>query len=292
LYSEKEVLLGDNPFFGIDHLSRERARHRMEVLSEYSKITEMITYVSELGVNGFVVSTHPQLKELINHMKINTSLLQKINFYPILPYAQGYVARVTKMGMIGAMNDILSGSTISEKMKIFFNGSIGFVRKDFKKLLQTLIDVELLPLKTVKKKSIFLHDAVVDLAISLGMKRVIEIFSDHIKSQYGAEVGLVTKNFPKLIKTLTEWNIDLPIVMTSFNPVGYQMNPSKQDCERCLLENDVKVIAMNVLAGGFLKPADTVEYISKLKLNSIVIGMSTKAHASETIMTFKKRSTE
>ena len=292
MYSEKEILLGDNPFFGIDHLSRERARQRMEMLSEYAKITEVIEYVSELGVNGFVVSTHPQLKDLIKYMKTNTNLLQKMNFYPILPYAQGYVARVTKKGMVGAMNYILSESTIREKMKIFFNGSVGFVRKDFKKLLQTFIDVELLPLNIVKKKSIFLHDAIVDLAISLGMKKVIEIFSDHIKSQYGAEVGLVTKNFPRLIKTLKDWNIDLPIIMTSFNPVGYQMNPSKEDCERCLLENDIKVIAMNVLAGGFLKPADVVEYISKLKLSSIVIGMSTKPHASETIMTFKKRSTK
>ena len=65
-----EVLLGDNPFFGIDHLSQERARYRMENLKGFNKITEVIEYVSELGTNGFVVSTHPQLRDLINYMKI------------------------------------------------------------------------------------------------------------------------------------------------------------------------------------------------------------------------------
>ena len=86
LNNKKEILLGDNPFFGIDHLSQEKARKRMTVLTGYEKISDVMEFVSNLGVKGFVVSTHPQLKYLIKHIKENTNLLEKFDFYPILDF--------------------------------------------------------------------------------------------------------------------------------------------------------------------------------------------------------------
>jgi len=74
--------------------------------------------------------------------------------------------------------------------------------------------------------------------------------------------------------------------MTSFNPIGYQMNPSKEGCEKFISNN--KVIAMNVFAGGYLKPQESFKYLSKLNLNAVTIGMSTKEHAQDTITSFKK----
>ena len=84
-----ELLLGDNQFFGIDHLSQDRARKRMRILTGYEKISDIMKFVSELGVRGFVVSTHPQLKHMVKHMEAKTNLLELYDFYPILPNAQG-----------------------------------------------------------------------------------------------------------------------------------------------------------------------------------------------------------
>ena len=281
-----ELLLGDNPFFGIDHLSQDRARKRMRILTGYEKISDIMKFVAELGVRGFVVSTHPQLKHLVKHMETKTNLLELYDFYPILPYAQGYVSKVTEKGIINTMTEILSTGSKSSQLKIIFKGSAAYLSKDFEKLLQILIDVELLPLKSVKKKVIFLHDVVTDLAISLGMKKPIEAFMQHIEDQYHLEPGLVTKNFPKLIRKLEEWDIKKPTIMTSFNPIGYQMNPSKEECEKFISNN--KVIAMNVLAGGYLKPQESFQYLSQLNLKSVTIGMSTKEHAQDTIDSFKQ----
>ena len=69
--------------------------------------------------------------------------------------------------------------------------------------------------------------------------------------------------------------------MTSFNPIGYQMNPSKEACEKCLDDNHLKIIAMNTLAGGLLKPDESFQYLSKINLHSVVIGMSTKEHIDQ-----------
>jgi len=286
LNSQKEILLGDNPFFGIDHLSQERARKRIQEMNTFEKITDIMEYVSSFGVKGFVVSTHPQMKDLIKHMKANTNILKKYEFYPILPYAQGYVSKVTEKGIMSTINDVFSQGNIQTRLKIILRGSTGMIKKDFEKLFQTFIDIELLPLEPAKKKIIFLHNVITDLAISLGMKKIIQGFTEHIEKQYGLKPGLVTLNFPKTVSTLENWNIEPPEIMTSFNPIGYQMNPSKQECENYIPK--ANIIAMNVLAGGFLKPKESFDYISKLDINSVVLGMSSKEHVKETIEIFKK----
>lgn len=286
LTDKVELLLGDNPLFGIDHLSQERARKRMERVDGLDKVVEIMEFVSSLGVKGFVVSTHPNLKHLINILDENTNLLKKFDFYPILPYAQGYVTKVTDEGIMNVLRDVLSTGSKQDRLKLLWKGTSGFLRKDFEKLFQTFIDLELLPLTKTRKKIIFLHDVVTDVAISLGMNKIIENFVNHIETQYGVQAGLVTKNFPLLVKTLEEWEIKIPTVMTSFNPIGYQMNPSKEDCEKCVSKTEV--IPMNMLAGGYLKPEESFQYLSKLGVKSIVVGMSSKEHAQETINALKK----
>lgn len=283
--SNKEILLGDNPFFGIDHLSQERARARLKSLTGFDKITDVMEYTTELGVRGFVVSTHPDLRLLVQYMKRNTNLLDKMEFYPILPYAQGYVAKVTEKGTVGAINDILSGISAKSKLKVLFKSSIGYLKKDVDKLIESFIDLELDSIKDVRINTIFLHDVITDLSLGLGLKNILETYVNYVSDRHNVKVGLVTKNFPLLIKNLNEWDIKVASIMTSFNPIGYQMNPSKDKCEKSLKKFS-KVIAMNTLAGGFVNPSDASKYISKLDVSSVVIGMSSKEHATETINAF------
>lgn len=281
----REILLGDNPFFGIDHLSQENARKRIIQLDSFEKITNVIEYVNSQGVNGFVVSTHPELKEIIKYMENNTNILKKMDFLPILPYAQGYVMKTTQLGITGAINEVLSGITIKNKFRILVKGSLGYLQKDFEKLLRTFIDTELYHLYKVKKRRVYLHDVITDVALGLNMKNIIEIFLNHIHDHHKIETGLVTKNFPLLLKRLDDWKIDVPNIMTSFNPVGYQMNPSKGECEKQLTKFD-NVVAMNVLAGGYVTPKESAKYVSEKKLKAVVIGMSNIEHAKETINAF------
>ena len=49
------------------------------------------------------------------------------------------------------------------------------------------------------------------------------------------------------------------------------------------------VIAMSVLASGYLDPAEAAEYIKKLpNLTGIVVGVSKEKHASETFRLFRE----
>jgi len=283
------ILLGDNPFFGVDHLSQDRARQKAKTSQNFDNALKVIKYSFNMGVNGMVVSTHPTLKNLIEKIREDSDLINNMNFYPIIPEVQGYVLKINEQGMVKTLTDILSQAGIRTKIKFLTKGGIGILRKDLSELIKIIIDVELLQLKNTKIKSIFLSDAITDLALALGMKNVFQIFQSHVENNYNVQAGFVTKNFPRLIDRFKEWNLSFPIVMTSFNKAGFQMNPSKDECEQYLQNYDVDVIAMSVLAAGFLKIDDAFEYISSLKkIKHVVLGISSIEHAKKTIELFSK----
>jgi len=281
------VFLGDNPFFGVNHLSQELARQKATKSQNFDNILEVMNYSFNLGVKRMVISTHPELRDLIQHLKTNSDLIYKFHFYPILPYAQGYVSRVTEMGMINTLQEILSSAGLKNKIRMLAQGGLGVIRKDFHKLFTVLIDLELLQLKNAKIKTVFLHDVVTDLALALNIKSIFKSFQDHVHDAHRADVGFVTKNFPLLISKMREWDLYFPKIMTSFNKVGFQMNPSKLKCEQTLSEYEGEVIAMSVLAGGYLELKEAYDYISTLpKIRTVVIGISSTEHAQSTFKLF------
>jgi hypothetical protein len=284
----KSILLGDNPFFGVDHLSQERARAKANVSQNFDNMLEVIEYCLNAGGKGMVVSTHPQLRDLLECIMAKPDLSARIEFYPILPYIQGYVLKVNERGMVKTLIDIMSPRTgLQKKLKIITKGGLGALRKDPFELFKVFMDIELLLLRNIKMKTVFLHDVLTDLALSLNLKSVFDTFLVHLHDEYDVEAGLVTKNFPRLVAKLTDWDLKFSTIMTSFNKVGFQMNPSKEACEDCLLDYKGNVIAMSVLAGGYLGLEEGYEYILSIpKITTIVIGLSSIAHAKNTFELF------
>jgi len=287
LVKQFSILLGDNPFFGVSHLSQEIARQKAAKSQNFDNILEVMNFSFNMGINKMVVSTHPQLKDLIMHIKNNSELINKFEFYPIIPYVQGYISKVNDMGMINALKDILNSANFQNKISILTKGGLGVLRKDFFKLFKVLIDIELLKLQNSKINTVFLHDVLTDLALSLDMKKVFQTFQEQIHEKYKVKSGLVTKNFPLLVSKLKEWDLEFPHIMTSFNPIGFQMSPNREQCESALSEYNGEVIAMSVLAGGFLPLQEAYHYLSTLqKVKTLVVGVSSSDHAKTTFELF------
>lgn len=275
------ILLGDNPLMGVDHLSQERARLRG--IATAKNIAELLEFAYNVNVKGFVVSTHPQLKGIIEYLLKYTALKEKITFYPILPYAYGYVRQMTEKGIVATITDALAPASIYEKARIMFSGGLSLIKKDINGLLKTFIDVELLPLNEVNIKCVFLHDVLTDLALSLNLKDIFELFIEHINDKYKVRAGFVTKNFARLIRQLNEWGIENQVIMAPFNKIGFQMNPSREECEKELRNCKHDVIAMSTLAAGYLKPEEAYNYLFRLpNIKSVVVGVSNIRHAEET----------
>lgn len=276
------IILGHNQFVGVDHLSQDRARDRIERFSDTQKILDVISCFYELGGRGMMLSTHQRATEIMRAIGSEPEISRNMNFYPLIPYAQGYIRRANEMGVVGMLNDVLGPASTSTKLKILFKGGINVMRKDFLNILSTLIDVELLPFKGFNTKAVFLHNVLTDLALSLRAQNIFEFYMDYVKDNYGVTPAFGTMNFASLVRSFDEWGFKKPLVMASFNKVGFQMNPSRVECERCLKEYDVDVLAMSTLASGYLKPRDAYEYLSLLpNIASYVVGVSSKKHVEE-----------
>jgi len=278
------ILLGHNQFIGVDHFSQDRARSRTQIFSETQKIIEIVKEFNQLGGGGMMMSTHPRIKPVVESINNDPQLSKNLNLYPLIPYAQGYIRRANEKGILGMISDSLAPADAKTKLKISFSAGINFLKKDIMNLLPTIIDIEMLQFKDSKVNAVILHNVLTDLALAFQSRNLFEFYIDYIKDTYHVEPGFGTMNFCRLVNSFDKWEIKKPLILASFNKAGFQMNPSQVECEHCLKEHDVKLIAMSTLASGYLKPQEAYEYLFSLpKVSSVVVGVSSKEHVQETI---------
>jgi hypothetical protein len=123
------------------------------------------------------------------------------------------------------------------------------------------------------------------MALALNLDWLFKSYVDFML-ELGIKPGFETRNFAYLVNKFRDWDIDFKnvVIATPFNAVGFQMNPSKEECEKALVDVGASsVIAMSILAAGYLKPSEAIDYIKNLPhLKGVVIGVSKENHACET----------
>jgi hypothetical protein len=282
------IIMGHNQFFGVDHLSVSRGSDKEKHFSNLQNVLDLVRYAMQTGASGLMLSTHSNAPLILKGINQDPELKDKLNLYPLLPHISKYVRRSNEKGIINMILDTLSGTGFVKKLKLMLSGGRGLIKKDISTFLKTLIDVELFPFNNMRIKAVFLHDVLTDLALGLDLETIFELYIRHITENFGATPAFATKNLPLLIKKFSTYGIKTPLLLTHINKVGFQMNPSRQACEAALEKYDLKVIAMGTLASGYLAPLEAYEYLFKLpSIKSIVVGISTKAHAKETFEIIK-----
>jgi hypothetical protein len=163
-------------------------------------------------------------------------------------------------------------------------GGRGLLGKDFRQAVSLLIDAELVPFRRLPLGAVFLHDTLTDLALGLGLDSVLELFREHVTRHYGVPAGLVTKNVALLRDRLDRLGWSEPLIMASFNRVGFYMNPSAERCAEAVRRPGCRFVAMNTLAGGHLRPDAAYSYLAQFPtICSVAVGVSRRDHAAETV---------
>jgi hypothetical protein len=277
------ILLGHNSFFGVNHLSSEAGAAREAQFEDTGRILEIINVAMDNGVRAMMMSTHPRAALIADTVRKNSALIDRLNFYPLLPYIAKYVRQSNEKGLVNVVLDQIKGAGIGQTIGLFARGGMAVLRKDVSQILKTLIHMELMPLRGLRMRAVFLHDVLTDLAMALDMRSIFELYVEEIPKKFEAEPAFATKNLPMLLQKLKAWGIQKPLILTHFNKSGFQMNPSREACERCLTEFDFQIMAMGTLASGHLKPDPAYEYLFKQpRMDSLVVGVSTADHAKET----------
>jgi hypothetical protein len=283
------ILLGHNPFFGIDHLSQARGNAKALEFEDVSRIVDTMRFCHNLGVQGMMVSTHTRAVALCSRIAEEKGLASEWRFYPLVPYIQKYVRGANEKGLVNVVMDTLKATSMSQKLRLLATGGRGILGKDVQQGLKLLLDVELVPFKGLNLGAVFLHDALTDLALGLGVESVLQVFCDHINRQYRVPAGLITKNLPLLRRRLDGMGWHDPLIMAAFNAAGFWVNPSLQECEQVVRTPGMTFAAMSTLAAGHLSPDAAYSYLGQFPLiASVVVGMSNPHHAAETVEAIRR----
>lgn len=274
------LLFGDNQFFGINHMSEEKARAQAMQFQDTSAIIGVLDAALEEGVRTFMCTTHDRIADICDHMRANPARYQDFRFYPCMPYAHKYANAVTEYGMIGAALHFMPDDGL---FKTALRGASSLASKDIEGILKILVDVEMKMFRGLNTPVIFLQNVIVDLILGMDMTEVFTIFHDHVRKKYDVEPGYITMNMPRLYQALTSVGIENPIICSNINKIGFRTCGGLAAYEATLRDGKLRAIAMSIFASGAIPPREAIQWLSTLpNLDGIVFGASSRRNIAST----------
>jgi hypothetical protein len=274
------VLFGDNQFFGVNHMSEEKARAQSMRFQDLGAVIDVLDIAYKAGIRTFMCTTHDRIAEVCDHFRANPAKYPDYHFYPCMPYAHKYANAVTEHGMLDALRKFLPSDGAVGAM---FRGGMAVAKKDAESILGLLVDAEMKMFHGLSTPVIFLQNVVTDLILGLGAGAAFKMFADHVRTKYGAEPGFITMNVPMLLDVLEAQGIDNPIVCANINKIGFRMSGGIELYERTIATRRFRPIAMSVLASGAIPPREAIEYVARQpRIESIVFGASSAANIRQT----------
>jgi hypothetical protein len=274
------LLFGDNQFFGVNHMSEEKARAQAMRFQDTAAIMEVLDIAYDEGIKTFMCTTHERIAEVCDHVRGQADRYADFKFYPCMPYAHKYANAMTDYGMMGAIKRFMPDEGF---MDAALRGGMSLARKDIEGITTLLIDAEMKMFQGLKTPVIFLQNVVVDLLLGLGFKEAFSIFADHVKKRYNAEPGFITMNLPKLLDVLDELGIENPIVCANINKIGFRVSGGVEAYEDALRNRKFRAIAMSVFASGAIPPKEAIDWVCEQpNIESIVFGASSRGNIRST----------
>ncbi|MFD2245110.1 hypothetical protein [Pontibacter ruber] len=276
----ERILFGDNQFFAVNHISDEKSRAQAIKFQNDVEIIKTLDYSIDAGVHTFMCTTHDRIATICDYIRSHPAKYEDYKIYPCMPYAHKYANAVTELGIVGTIKEYVPNNFMGS----LFKGGVAIMSKDYLSIMELMIDAEMKMFRNIKTPVIFLQNVITDLLLGLGMTEVLVAFHKYIRKKYDTEAGFITMNMPKLLDLLEKAGVENPIICTSINKAGFRMSGGKELYETVLKTRKVRVIAMQVLAGGAIPPKDAIKYICSLpNIESILFGASSRGNINETV---------
>lgn len=281
------IVFGDNQFFGINHMSQEKAAAQAERFRELGAITRVYEHALDAGIRGIMLNSNERAGDICDWFRSNQSRLPETSWYPSIPYPHKYANLVAEKGIVPTLKEVLwENNSAGGLMGMISKGGMALLGRDEFKVMEMLIDVEMRAFKGLDVKAIFLQNVITDLMLGLGVKQVFEAYCSYIRKKYKVLPGLITQNLPRLIEFLTEAGISEVVICSSYNKVGYLMSPGVEAYSRASSANDpdrFQIMAMSTMASGAIPAREAYEFINGEKVQSVVFGASSEKNIRETV---------
>lgn len=282
-----KIIFGDNQFFGINHMSQEKAQQLAEKFHDLYNIIRVYDYAYEAGIRGIMLNSNDRALDICNYFKSNEKKYHDLTWYPSIPYPHKYANLISEKGIFPTINEILfKENTIFGAFSMMAKGGSALINKDAIKLMQMLIDAEMKIFKGLNVRVIFLQNIITDLILGFGIREIFYEYCNYIRSKYKVIPGLITQNLPILKAKLEEWGIEGVVICASINKIGYLMSPGIDEYILTLESNDpekYQIMAMSSLASGAISPKEAYTFLNQQNIQSVVFGASSKDHIEQTI---------
>jgi hypothetical protein len=274
------ILFGDNQFFGVNHMSEEKAREQAMRFQDIAAVIGLLDDAYAEGISTFMCTTHERIAEVCDHFRANQSRYADYKFYPCMPYAHKYANAAAEHGVLGAIRSFLPAENAFGAL---LKGGMSLARKDIEGLASMLIDAEMKMFAGLNTPIIFLQNVATDFLLGLGFDEALRIFANCVRERYGAEPGFITMNAPRLVAKLEQLGIANPVICANINKIGFRMCGGMSAYEELMASGRCRLIAMSVFASGALAPREALEYVcARSQINSIVFGASSRRNIAHT----------
>ncbi len=273
------IIFGDNQFFGVNHMSEEKARQQALRFKDTAAIIEVLDRAYEMGIRTFMCTTHDRIGDVCDHMRANPERYKDFIYYPCMPYAHKYANSVSQVGVMETIQRFATGGV----MKTLLRGAVGTITRDIYVLMKLLIDAEMKRFEGLNTPVIFIQNVVTDLLLGMKLYPVFAAFDRYVRERYAAEPGFITMNLSLLVDALDQAGVENPIVCANINKIGFRMSGGVEEYRTVLRTRRCRPIAMSVLASGAIPVKEAIDWACKLEgLQSIVFGASSAGNIRQT----------
>ncbi|MGX9670106.1 hypothetical protein [Mycobacterium sp. HM-7] len=274
------LLFGDNQFFGVNHMSEDKARTQAMRFQSLDSIMSVLDAAYDADVTTFMCTTHDRIVDVADRFRADPQRYSRQVVYPCMPYAHKYANAMTEAGIFGAIRQFLPSEGLLDAA---MRGGKSLANKDIEGVITLLIDAEMKMFRGLNTPVIFLQNVVVDFLLGMGFTEAFRIFADHVSSRYNAEPGFITMNMPRLLIALDAVGIENPIVCTSINKLGFRMSGGIDSYLDALHNRRFRAVAMSVFASGAIRADEAIEWVASLpNIESMVFGASSRTNIEST----------
>jgi hypothetical protein len=280
------IVFGDNQFFGINHMSQDKAQERAERFAKLENVMAVYDQAISAGIEAIMLNSNDRARGICDAFRSDPAKYGHLRWYPSIPYPHKYAAMVNDKGMVGAVQELLFAKGAKSALGKMARGASAVMTLDAVKLMKMLIDEEMAIYDGLDVRCVFLQNIITDLMLGYDVPDPFIAYCAYIRERYGAWPGLITQNLPFLRAKLQEWGIEGVVICASVNKIGYLMSPGVAEYEADLAANDgatYPVMAMSTLASGAVPAPEAYDYINRLNIQSVVFGASSPGNIRQTV---------
>ena len=275
------LLFGDNQFFGVNHMSEEKARAQsMRFQSTRRRDRRARRGLRRTACAPSCARRTIASAQICDHVRANPERYADFEFYPCMPYAHKYANAVTEDGMLGALKRFLPDEGLLDAA---IRGGASMAKKDIEGVTTLLIDAEMKMFEGLSTPVIFLQNVVVDLLLGLGFNDAFRIFADHVRAPLRRRARVHHDEPARAARRCsTSSGIENPIVCSNINKIGFRMCGGLEAYEAALRERAASARSRcPCFASGAIPADEAIEWVcAQPNVESIVFGASSSATSS------------